>query len=235
MPTEHSAGASAEHSPLRAVGGPSVDVLTVGHLSRNRFWGEADDQAYRPASCTCTLIRSGGQAILVDPGDAPEHVAVVLDERAGLRVADVGAVFLTHFHGDHRVGVDAFPDVDWLMGADELAFWAARPGVTAADRVVLDRTSPAPQQLAPGVMVLATPGHTPGHSSLLVQGRDVVVVAGDAIPTRDFYVARQVFFNALDARAAVSSMDHIGAAADLIVPGHDNVFLNHRPAHPRGR
>ena len=31
------------------------DILTIGHLSRNKFWGESDDQAYRAPLCTSTL------------------------------------------------------------------------------------------------------------------------------------------------------------------------------------
>ena len=42
-------------------------ILTIGHLSRNRYWGESDSIAYRRALATCTLISGSGQQILVDP------------------------------------------------------------------------------------------------------------------------------------------------------------------------
>ena len=28
------------------------DIITIGNLSRNRYWGEREDQAYRGAICT---------------------------------------------------------------------------------------------------------------------------------------------------------------------------------------
>lgn len=36
-------------------------ILTIGHLSRNRYWGESDSIAYRRALATCTLISGSGQ------------------------------------------------------------------------------------------------------------------------------------------------------------------------------
>jgi hypothetical protein len=43
------------------------DIITIGNLSRNRYWGEGDDSARRPALCTTTLITGNGYRLLVDP------------------------------------------------------------------------------------------------------------------------------------------------------------------------
>jgi len=59
------------------------DLLTIGHLSRNKFWGETDDRAYRSPLCTSVLIRTGTRTIVVDPSLPPEGIAPVLDRRAG--------------------------------------------------------------------------------------------------------------------------------------------------------
>lgn len=75
------------------------DVLTIGHLSRNRYWGEADDRAYRKPLCTSTLLRAAELTVVVDPPLPPEEMTRVLDERAGIVPGDVDMVFLTHFHG----------------------------------------------------------------------------------------------------------------------------------------
>ena len=32
------------------------DVITLGNLSRNRYWGEGDAKGVRPAICTCTVF-----------------------------------------------------------------------------------------------------------------------------------------------------------------------------------
>src|SRR5262245_51764985 len=86
------------------------DILTIGHLSRNKFWGESDSQAYRAPRCTCTLIRTQGRNIIVDPSCPPEEMVKVLEQRTGLKPQQIDTVVLTHFHGDHRFGIGAFPD-----------------------------------------------------------------------------------------------------------------------------
>ncbi|HJZ48915.1 MAG TPA: MBL fold metallo-hydrolase [Roseiflexaceae bacterium] len=93
------------------------DVLTIGHLSRNKFWGESDHRAYRAPRCTTTLIRAGQHTIIIDPGCPPQEMIAVLDQRAGLTAAAIDTVLLTHFHGDHRVGIGAFPHARWQMAA----------------------------------------------------------------------------------------------------------------------
>ncbi len=85
-------------------------ILTIGHLSRNRYWGESDSIAYRRALATCTLISGSGQQILVDPslpeGDMPE----ALLNACGLHPEDITQVFTTHYHYDHHVSPLAFPN-----------------------------------------------------------------------------------------------------------------------------
>ena len=205
------------------------DILTIGHLSRNKFWGESDDRAYRAPRCTTTLIRAGQRTIIVAPGCSPEELIAVLDQRVGLTAAAIDKMFLTHFHGDHRVGISAFPHARWHMVAQEIAFWDAELPADSPDRGVLARIEPAPDELAPGLALLLTPGHTLGHASLIFTSTELrIVVAGDAVMTRDFFLARDYYFNTVDAVAAVQSLDAIAAAADVVVPGHDNVFLNQR-------
>lgn len=196
------------------------DVLAIGTLSRNRFWGEGDDRAVRPAACTSTLVRSEGSVLVVDPGHSPETMARLLDERAGLRPSDVDAVFVTHRHGDHRVGIDAFPRASLLMAAVELSAWALdEPG---GEHGRFERASGA---LTGDVRLLPTPGHTVGHTSLLVEGEaETVVIAGDAVMTREFFRHRAVFFTSADADEAAESLDLAGRSADVVVPGHDNSF-----------
>ena len=51
--------------------------------------------------CSCTMIESGGAVYFVDAG-APMTEAIL---RAGKKVEDVRAVFTTHVHSDHTVGM----------------------------------------------------------------------------------------------------------------------------------
>jgi glyoxylase-like metal-dependent hydrolase (beta-lactamase superfamily II) len=212
------------------------DVLVIGHLSRNKFWGESDDQAYREPLCTSTLIRTAEQNIVVDPACGPPEMARLLDRRAGLELGDIGTVFLTHFHGDHRAGVDAFQAAELCIGAEEKRIWEQLLPDHGPDRDLLERARPVEGSLAPGIELVPTPGHTLGHVSLLLRNAGLnVVIAGDAAMTRDFFFARDWYFNTVDPEQAVRSLDAIARIADIVVPGHDNQFVARpRAAGPDG-
>ncbi len=72
-------------------------------------------------------------------------------------------------------------------------------------------------------------GYTPGTCGVLVSMPTVtVLIAGDAVPTQDHFLAGQVLPDSMDLHAAQESMREVYEIADLIVPGHDNLFLNPR-------
>ena len=54
------------------------------------------------------------------------------------------------------------------------------------------------------------------------------MIAGDAVPTLDHFLAGQVLPDSVDIKAAHESMSEVYEIADVIVPGHDNLFLNPR-------
>jgi glyoxylase-like metal-dependent hydrolase (beta-lactamase superfamily II) len=204
-------------------------ILTIGHLSRNKFWGESDDRAYRTPLCTSTLILLDDRTIVVDPSCAPDEMVDVLHRRSGLQPAAVDTVFLTHFHGDHRVGITAFPQARWCMAAPEIDAWTAQVTPGSPELRLLAQLEPVTGELAPGIELLSTPGHTSTHTSLSFTTHGLrVVVAGDAVMTHDFFLARDVYFNTVDRAAAVRSIATIADQADIVVPGHDNYFLNRR-------
>ena len=197
------------------------DVITLGNLSRNHYWGESDDQGVRSAICTCTAIQGEGFRLIVDPSLAKaEQMTAELDRRTGLKLRDIDTVFVTHEHGDHWFGLAHFPEAKWL----------AAPDVAAA----LNRTRELPKQvesatgkLFDAVDLLATPGHTLSHHSLRFDCDGLsVVVAGDAVATRDFWRERRGYFNCVDFDLSTRSMNTIAGLADVVVPGHDNYFLN---------
>ena len=199
------------------------DVVTVGNLSRNRYWGEGEEKGVRPTLCTCTLVQGRGFRLLVDPSVADAAgMARELDRRTGLKAADVTACFVTHEHGDHFAGIAHFPEARWL----------ASPGV--AD--VINRSAKLPRRfegvtgkLFDAVDVVPTPGHTAAHHSVRFDCDGLsIMLAGDAVATRDFFRERRPYFNAVDVEQSKKTMDAMAEAADLIVPGHDNFFLSDR-------
>lgn len=196
------------------------DIISIGNLSRNRYWGERDDQAYRKALCTSTLVTGDGFRMLVDPpyGDA-DQMAAELFRRTGRRLEDVDAVFLTHEHGDHVIGLKHFTQAKWLAAPPVAKILNAsgkfEKAVEAAD-----------ERLFGCIDLIHTPGHTLSHHSLAFDWEGYrVVVAADAAMTPDFWANRQGYFNSVDFDLAAQSIDKLREAADIVVPGHDNYFF----------
>lgn len=196
------------------------DIISIGNISRNRYWGEREDTAYRAAICTSTLITGDGFRLLVDPpyGDAAQ-MAAELFRRTGLKPDAVTAVFLTHQHGDHLAGLDHFPHAAWFAALEVAE-------IINASGKLEKPVEPAPDRLFDCVDVIPTPGHTPAHHSLRFDWKGLcIVVTGDAVMTPDFWADRQGYFNSADFDAASRTIEQLAGIADIVVPGHDNYFL----------
>ncbi len=194
-------------------------VITIGNLSRNRYWGEPDDKALRDAICTSTLVAGEGFRLLVDPSlSAKEAMAKELDRRTGLKLDDITAVFVTHEHADHWFGIEHFPKAAWFAAAPVAA-------ILNGGKKLTRRVETAPPAMFDAVEVIPTPGHTRSHHSLrFMSGALSVVIAGDAVATHDFWRERRSYFNAADPALAAKTMNRLAAIADVVVPGHDNYF-----------
>jgi glyoxylase-like metal-dependent hydrolase (beta-lactamase superfamily II) len=161
------------------------------------------------------VVRSGGQTILIDAGlgfDPDLHLPragqlIKRLEAAGIDLASVTDVVLTHMHMDHIGGllVDGVrdrlrPDLRVHVAAAETKFWESPdfsrvsmpPGFPDALRRTAKRflneyhsqlrPFEAEYEVAPGVLVRRTGGHTPGHSVVrLASGGDRLTFAGDAV------------------------------------------------------
>ena len=159
------------------------------------------------------LIQGRGRNVLVDVGVGPvgspagawAPVPGVLPEelgRVGVGAADVDTVVLTHLHSDHcgwavlPDGSPMFPNARYVVQRRETA--PLRDGNTALSYVVEPlRNADQLQEidgeyeLAEGIRVVPTPGHTPGHQSVWV---DDVVVTGDVLVHAVQLVAPEVAY-----------------------------------------
>jgi glyoxylase-like metal-dependent hydrolase (beta-lactamase superfamily II) len=156
------------------------------------------------------LLKTPGATILVD-ACIGNHKTVGFDgwagrddtrflaglTAAGVTPADVDVVFCTHLHVDHfgwntrlenGQWVPTFPNARYLFPAEDEAHYGETPGeaytesvlpVIAAGQAELVRGT---HEIVRGITLWPTPGHTPGHSSVMIEsGGARAVITGDAI------------------------------------------------------
>jgi glyoxylase-like metal-dependent hydrolase (beta-lactamase superfamily II) len=221
------------------------DIISIGTLSRNILWNEP--QAVRTPHATTTLVRAGKRNILVDPGLPTAALGARLFERTGLRPEQIDTVFLTNFRPAHRGGLALFTRAKVCL--HELEQQAARERLVRLlgelpeeeddeDRLrlsreleLLDSCLAAPDQLTPGVDLFPLFGYTAGTCGLLLSMPvNTVLIAGDAVATQDHFLAAQVLPDPANLQGAKEALQEVYEIADVIVPGHDNVFQNPRAA-----
>jgi N-acyl homoserine lactone hydrolase len=197
-------------------------IVNLGTLSMNKFWGEKE--RLRQPAATCTLLEAGDVRLLVDPSPHPEQLEPALFATTGLRPAEIDAVFLTHWHGDHRFGLALWEGKPWWMAAPGLDEWRRS---AADDAPLIGQFAPAEGQMPAGVQLYPSPGHTVGHCSLRADTRlGPLIVAGDAVMTADFFRAEEGFHNSIDFARAEKTIRAIKRDARLVIPGHGNLILN---------
>lgn len=149
------------------------------------------------------FLDEDGQVTLVDCGlaRAPARIVAAL-AGIGRHPSDVTRILLTHAHGDHAggardmvdrskvAGVDVHADdVEYITRGEQapgaaggLARLLHRGPASRFDPVAVSEVLSGDQLLpiAGGVRVLHTPGHTPGHVSLLHEPSGVLIT-GDVI------------------------------------------------------
>jgi N-acyl homoserine lactone hydrolase len=156
-------------------------------------------------SDNCYLIKHGAQWLLWDTGypDAvadkpltnpigtatrPRKLATQLAE-LNVAPADITYVGVSHTHGDHVGNVDMFPASTLLIQKAEVdwAFAAGKDAPFKKDRPMKQLAGDFDVFGDGSATILSTPGHTPGHESLLVHLPKTgwVVLSGDAAHFKD--------------------------------------------------
>jgi glyoxylase-like metal-dependent hydrolase (beta-lactamase superfamily II) len=170
---------------------------------QHRRWLRHDGKLVFPFGCF--LVRGGGRAILIDTGLGPIAAegyrgGDLFGELAAADAApdEIDTVFVTHLHLDHcgtvarkqdGAWVPSFPNAAYRWTAAEQAYWSGPLPATQIKRQELfDAVAPrwkaadGGTSLAPGIDVIATPGHTPGHAGIVLSsGSERAFILGDAI------------------------------------------------------
>jgi N-acyl homoserine lactone hydrolase len=157
-----------------------------------------------------------------------------------LKPGDIGRVAISHTHGDHIGNMALFPNATILMQRAEYNWIHSPDGpndnvnqLMALARQLLGE--PKHVELLDGdtdvfgdgsVTLVATPGHTPGHQSLLVHLRNsgFIMLSGDVVHLQENFEKNVVPSLNTDKTASVASMARV---RQLIATYHARLFINH--------
>jgi len=165
---------------------------------------------FMPIPLTVVVLKIGHKYVMIDSGSGVgqwQANATNLPSNmkaAGIDRGQISTILVSHFHPDHVWGLmekgtnaAVFPNTELIVSSTEYKWWTdpgrveklpegRRPaGKRIGDvfptwknwKLVEDNA-----EVAPGVRLLAAPGHTPGHSAFLVtSGKDQLMVSNDAM------------------------------------------------------
>lgn len=248
-------------------GSPTLTAFECGRLVQPdlawfsdtfRFRGEG-----RALIAGCYVIRHPKGVLLWDTGLDPAIIGMAKPPEGmtlktriadrlktlGLSADKVTYVGISHYHADHTGGAADFPKAELLIGAGD---WEAVKAKKVDPREV---TQLAPWVTGGGkvtpvtgdkdifgdgsVVMLTMPGHTPGHSTLLVRLKNAgpVLLSGDQYHFRENRAVRGVpTFNA-DRAQTLASHDRFEDIAKVlnarVVVQHDPRDMAELPAFPK--
>jgi len=205
---------------------------------------------------SCYLIKHGDDYMLWDTGHAMTMPNVapkvsVVDQLARIDVKpdQIKYVGISHYHADHTGQIASFPKATLLIGARE---WDAISSTKPAEGVnykpfeswLKGDSKVEPQAIDKDVfgdgtvILMRTPGHTPGHSSLFVRLSQMgpVIISGDAVHFHENYETDGVpsfNFDRAQTLASIARIKKLAAnmKATLIIQ-HDERDIAKLPVFP---
>jgi glyoxylase-like metal-dependent hydrolase (beta-lactamase superfamily II) len=165
---------------------------------------------FMPIPLTVVVLQIGDRLIMVDAGSGVgqwQANATNLPanmKAAGIDHAKIDTVLISHFHPDHVWGLmekgsnaAVFPNAELIVNAAEYNWWTdpgrldkLAEGRKAAGKRIASvfptwnnwKLAADGAEVAPGVRLIAAPGHTPGHSVFLVtSGKEQLMVSNDTM------------------------------------------------------
>ncbi|HTD74256.1 MAG TPA: N-acyl homoserine lactonase family protein [Steroidobacteraceae bacterium] len=209
---------------------------------------------------SCYLVKHGNDYLIWDTGNpaatgagpaptAPKSSLVEQLAQLHLNPSQITFVGISHYHGDHVGQVASFPEATLLIGKGD---WEVlndpkpNPSVNVANFAHWisggGKVEPIPGDkdvFGDGsVIMLTTPGHTPGHHSLLVKLKDKgnVLITGDLAHFRENYDSNGVpTFNTSRAET-LASLDRFKQLAKnlnaTVIIQHDARDIEKLPVFP---
>ena len=206
---------------------------------------------------TTLIVNTGKKLVLLDTGTGGQiapSAGVLRDNlaAAGIDPKAVDQIVISHFHPDHINGIKdkdnelVFPNAEIMVPAAEWVFWMDDANMNAAEgalkltfrnqrRIFADiakrvvRFEPE-AEVAPGVVTLPAPGHTPGHTVFAIHSGDQSLMVLSDTAQHPAVFARHPDWQAafdIDGDAAVATRKKLfdRAAADrMLVTGYHFPF-----------
>jgi len=151
-------------------------------------------------------------------------------EMLGVKPADIKYVAVSHTHPDHIGNVEMFPHTMLLVQKAEYE-WPSPLGVGRfkPEHPVTKLEGDYDVFGDGSVTLLATPGHTPGHQSLLLKlpNTGAIVLSGDAVHFKSNWDIRRVPSGNTDKDKTLASMQRI---ADILAKENAQLWINHDKA-----
>jgi glyoxylase-like metal-dependent hydrolase (beta-lactamase superfamily II) len=228
-----------------------------GFNDQRRF---SDSFAYTeprvPFTFSCYVIRHGNDVLVWDtgylPGSNPSAPKVSLLEQLAqmnVRPEQVKYVGISHYHADHTGQLQSLPNATLLIGERDWAGITSNPPMPSANVAGFTHWISGGGKVEPQaadkdvfgdgtVVILRTPGHTPGHQALLVRLKEKgpVILSGDAAHFHENYEHDGVPSFNYDRAQTIASMDRIkeiekNLRATVIIQ-HDPRDIGKLPAFP---
>lgn len=189
--------------------------------------------AFVPVPFTVTVVKVGGRTIMFDSSTggqlAPTAGRLVAKNLAAAGVApgDISTIVVTHYHADHIWGLmvketnaQIYPNAEIIVPEPEHKHWTAPeliekvPEGARGNIRRIQATLPTWKNLkqaavgtevTAGVRSIATPGHTPGHTSYVVSsGSDSLIVGGDVTNIQALNLANPGWYLIFDANPTLA-------------------------------
>jgi len=214
----------------------SDQCYLIRHAKGLMLWdsGLSDSIASTPGG----VVRGGGAIRSIVGKTLASQLAEI-----GVKPDDVTHIAFSHTHGDHVGNANYFTKATLYMQEPEYAAaFGASPSKFGFDPSTYDKLRANPVMKLNGdydvfgdasVMILSTPGHTPGHQSLLVRlpKRGPVVLSGDMTHFQENWVNRRVPANNFSKEQSVQSMEKVAA---LLEASKAQLWINHDKAQSAG-
>jgi N-acyl homoserine lactone hydrolase len=145
----------------------------------------------------------------------------------GVKPADVRYVAISHVHPDHAGNVDEFPDAALIIQKTEWNSAMQLPQkLFSSDRKAVQLEGDKDLFGDGSLVILSTPGHTPGHESLLIhlEKFGFVLLSGDAVHFQSNWDNRRVPSFNYDKAQSMASMEKI---ARVLAEKDAQLWINH--------